>query len=95
MLSDIEIAQKANIKPIIKIAKSIGIKERYLEPYGRYKAKISLDIFNNQFYDSFLLAFKGIPFNATAAIILIAVLSLVIIERLISRKRSAQGLVML
>ncbi len=44
MLSDIEICQKANIKPIVKIAKSIGIKERYLELYGRYKAKISLDI---------------------------------------------------
>ena len=44
MLSDIEIAQGCNMKPISEIAASAGIDERYLEQYGRYKAKIDLDI---------------------------------------------------
>ncbi|MBI4834295.1 MAG: formate--tetrahydrofolate ligase [Planctomycetes bacterium] len=41
---DIEIAQAAKIKPITQIAKTLGIDERYIEPYGHYKAKISLDL---------------------------------------------------
>ena len=40
MLSDIEIAQAAKLKPIQKIAASIGIKEDDLELYGKYKAKV-------------------------------------------------------
>ncbi|MDP2939302.1 MAG: formate--tetrahydrofolate ligase [Candidatus Omnitrophota bacterium] len=44
MLSDLEIAQNAKIKPIVKIARTIGIREEFLEFYGKYKAKISLDI---------------------------------------------------
>ena len=43
MLTDIEIAQKAQMKPITEIAKSIGIPEESLECYGKYKAKISFD----------------------------------------------------
>jgi len=43
--SDIEIAQKANMKDIRDIAKEWGILEDELELYGKYKAKISLDIF--------------------------------------------------
>ncbi|MGQ0659066.1 MAG: formate--tetrahydrofolate ligase [Chromatiales bacterium] len=44
MLSDIEIAQKATMKPIIELAKTkLGIDAKYLEPYGHYKAKLSLD----------------------------------------------------
>jgi formate--tetrahydrofolate ligase len=43
MLSDIEIAQKAKMKPIGDIASSLGIPEHAIEPYGRTKAKISLD----------------------------------------------------
>jgi len=42
--SDLEIAQAAKLKPIVEIAKKIGIKEDELELYGRYKAKISLSI---------------------------------------------------
>lgn len=42
--SDLEIAQAAKLKPIIDIAKKIGIKENELELYGKYKAKISLSI---------------------------------------------------
>ena len=41
MLSDIEIAQQAKLLPITEIANNLGIKEEELEPYGRYKAKLS------------------------------------------------------
>ena len=44
MLTDLEIAQKANMVPIKKIAGKVGIKENELEFYGNYKAKVSLDI---------------------------------------------------
>ena len=40
-MKDIEIARKANIKKINEIAENLGIKEEYLESYGKYKAKIS------------------------------------------------------
>ncbi|MBX2890421.1 MAG: formate--tetrahydrofolate ligase [Saprospiraceae bacterium] len=47
MYSDIEIAQKATLQKIIPLAKEkLGIPESALEPYGRYKAKISLDYLN-------------------------------------------------
>ena len=43
MKSNIEIAQAAKMKPILQVAKDrLGIAEENLEPYGRYKAKISL-----------------------------------------------------
>lgn len=41
MLSDIEIAQQATLKPISEIADQLGIKADELEPYGRYKAKLN------------------------------------------------------
>ena len=41
--SDIEIAQEAILQPIDDIAQKAGISEKYLEHYGRYKAKVSLD----------------------------------------------------
>ena len=41
MLTDIEIAQNADIKPISEIASELGIDEKYIEQYGHYKAKIS------------------------------------------------------
>ncbi len=43
-LTDIEIAQSFEMKPITQIAAAAGIGEEYLEPYGKYKAKISLDV---------------------------------------------------
>jgi formate--tetrahydrofolate ligase len=44
MLSDIEIAQRANPKRITEVAKGkLGIDEEHLDPYGHYKAKLSLD----------------------------------------------------
>ena len=44
MLSDIEIAQKAEMKPIKDIAASVGIREEEIENYGPYKAKVSLSL---------------------------------------------------
>jgi len=44
MLTDIEIAQRANMLPITEIAKKAGIKEDELELYGKYKAKLSDDL---------------------------------------------------
>ena len=41
-MSDIEIAQKATMKPVLEIGASLGIGAEHLEPYGHYKAKISL-----------------------------------------------------
>lgn len=41
MRSDIEIAQSASMKPIYEVAESLGIDADYLEPYGKYKAKLS------------------------------------------------------
>lgn len=41
MLSDIEIAQQAELLPITEIAEKLNIKDEELEPYGRYKAKLS------------------------------------------------------
>ncbi|MFV0394429.1 MAG: formate--tetrahydrofolate ligase [Coprobacillaceae bacterium] len=43
MLSDVEIAQSAKMKPIKDVAETLGLKEDDLELYGKYKAKISLD----------------------------------------------------
>ena len=40
MLTDIEIAQSCRMRPIGEIADKAGIDEKYLEPYGRYKAKV-------------------------------------------------------
>ena len=46
MLSDIEIAQNAVMKPITEIASELGINEEYIEPYGRYKAKLSEKLYS-------------------------------------------------
>lgn len=43
-LSDIEIAHRCQMKPIAEIAEKAGIEEKYIEQYGRYKAKIDLSI---------------------------------------------------
>ncbi len=44
MKSDLEIAQEAELKPIVDIAKAAGLDEDDIELYGKYKAKISLDV---------------------------------------------------
>ena len=43
MLTDVEIAQSAKMKPIKEIAEKVGLDEDDLELYGKYKAKISLE----------------------------------------------------
>ena len=45
--SDIEIAQSVEMKPITQIAKTAGVDDKYLEQYGKYKAKIDLSILDN------------------------------------------------
>ena len=45
--SDIEIAQSCNLKHISEIAKKAGIDEKYVEYYGRHKAKIDLSLLND------------------------------------------------
>jgi formate--tetrahydrofolate ligase len=47
-MSDIEIAQKATLKPIIALAEEkFGIPAEQLDPFGHYKAKVSLEYINN------------------------------------------------
>lgn len=43
MLSDLQIAQKAKMTPIVEIGKQVGLQADDLELYGNYKAKISFD----------------------------------------------------
>ena len=43
MLTDVQIAQSAKMKPIKEIASQVGLSEDDLELYGKYKAKISLE----------------------------------------------------
>ena len=43
-MEDIKIARNTKLEKIEKIAKNIEIDEEYIENYGKYKAKISLDI---------------------------------------------------
>jgi len=43
--TDVQIAQEAKMKPITEIAAQLGILEDELELYGKYKAKVSLDVF--------------------------------------------------
>ena len=44
MLSDLEIAQRTKMKPIVEIAEELGLKEDEIELYGKYMAKISLEV---------------------------------------------------
>ena len=44
MKTDVQIAQEAKMLPITEVAKNLGIQEEEIELYGRYKAKVSLDV---------------------------------------------------
>ena len=44
--SDIEIAQECEMLPITQIAEKAGIDDKYLEQYGKYKAKIDYNLLN-------------------------------------------------
>ncbi|HOK49160.1 MAG TPA: formate--tetrahydrofolate ligase [Sedimentibacter sp.] len=50
-LSDIEIAQKAELQVINNIAEKIGIPDKYVENYGKYKAKIDFRYLQNELKD--------------------------------------------
>ena len=43
-LTDIEIAQRCQMKPITQIADSINIDDKYVEQYGKYKAKVDYSL---------------------------------------------------
>lgn len=45
--SDIEIAQAATLLPINEVAQKLNIPADYIEPYGRYKCKLSLDLLDS------------------------------------------------
>ncbi|MGI5998472.1 MAG: formate--tetrahydrofolate ligase [Lutispora sp.] len=47
MKTDIQIAQEAKMKPVMDIAKDLGIPEDDVELYGRYKAKVDLSIWDS------------------------------------------------
>ncbi len=42
--SDIEIAQSAKLRPILEVAEEVGLKEKELELFGPYKAKVHLEV---------------------------------------------------
>ena len=42
--SDIEIAQEADLRPILEIAEKIGLEMDDLDLYGQFKAKVHLDV---------------------------------------------------
>ncbi len=44
--SDIEIAQGAELRPVVEIAEKLGIGESELELYGKYKAKVSPEVWD-------------------------------------------------
>jgi len=46
MKSDIEIAREAKMLPVTEIAAGLGLSADDLDPYGKYKAKIHLDVFD-------------------------------------------------
>lgn len=45
-MTDLEIAQKAQMLPIREVAKKLNISEDDLDPYGKYKAKLPLHLIN-------------------------------------------------
>ena len=46
MKTDIEIASSVKMASIESVAKNANVSKKYLEPYGKYKAKINLDIYD-------------------------------------------------
>ena len=44
MMTDIEIAQSVEMRPITEIAKTAGVDDKYLEQYGKYKAKVDYSL---------------------------------------------------
>ncbi len=48
MPTDIEIAQSAKLRPITEIAAKLGLSDTEIEPYGRYKAKVPLEVIRSR-----------------------------------------------
>lgn len=46
--SDIQIAQECEKKQITEIAEAAGIDEKYLEQYGKYKAKVDYSLLRDK-----------------------------------------------
>ena len=44
-MEDIDIARQAKLQNITNVAEKLGIEENYLEQYGKYKAKISNELY--------------------------------------------------
>lgn len=57
--------------------------------------KISMDIFSAGFYDSFVRFFKELNINAIGIAIVIGFISLIAIERIVSRRRAQQRMLLL
>lgn len=47
MLSDIKIAQAAQLKPIAELAEQLGISSNFIEPYGKYKCKLDFSLYQS------------------------------------------------
>ena len=60
MQKDIEIAQQAEIRPIEEIAGNLGLKNKYVDPFGKYKAKIKLDVLEEEKEDGKLVLVSAI-----------------------------------
>ena len=60
MLSDIEIAQADQMKPITEVAARLGLDEEDLIPYGRYKAKINHKLIHSDRPDGKLILVTAI-----------------------------------
>ena len=60
MLSDLQIAQQAEILKVTEIAKKVGLSLDDLELYGNYKAKIHLDKLNSNKKDGKLILVTAI-----------------------------------
>lgn len=60
MKTDIEIAQEAKLERIAKIAAKLDLSEEEIEAYGKYKAKLPLDIMNRKGKDAKLILVTAI-----------------------------------
>ena len=47
-LTDIEIAQQTKLEPITKIADKLGLEDKYVEQYGKYKAKVDYNLLKDR-----------------------------------------------
>ena len=70
--SDIEIAREAKLQNILEVAKKkLNIEEKFLEPYGHYKAKLSFDYINS--LDK-LIKDRKIIYITTAIILFVSII---------------------